>query len=230
MSERRLLTLAGGLLVGGFLAFTAVTVAWHPGGDEDTHPVIFQKYADSDAWVATHFGQFVCVLVALAGFVVLHRTLALRGEVPLLALWAVGTTIATAAVWAVLQAVDGVALKQTVDTWADASGQERTLRFANAETVRWTEWGLQAYFRLLLGATLVLFGVAVARTGIVYRWLGPVAVVGGIAYATVGVAVGHSGLEQPGGPLISLLFLVFMVGVLVAGLRRKDEAGLGPRG
>ena len=66
---------------------------------------------------------------------------------------------------------------------------EKDLRFADAETVRWTEWGLQSYFRLLLGSAFVLFGAAIARTGIVYRWLGWVAVLGGLGYAAIGIAI-----------------------------------------
>src|SRR5829696_3809697 len=40
-SERALLTLAGGLLLGGFLFFYVVTELWHPSGQENNHPVIF---------------------------------------------------------------------------------------------------------------------------------------------------------------------------------------------
>ena len=50
--------------------------ALHPSGEEDNHPVIFQKYADSDPWIVVHFLQFAGVLIALAGLVVLYRTLA----------------------------------------------------------------------------------------------------------------------------------------------------------
>lgn len=220
LAERALLRLAGGLLLGGFVVFFVAT-RFHPSGAENDHPVIFAKYAASDPWVAVHFGQFAGVLLALGGFVVLARLLMARDQVAMLARWALGTTAATAAIWAVLQAVDGVALKQNVDAWAAASGSEQRLRFADAETVRWIEWGLQSYFRLLLGLTFVLVGVAVARTGVVARGLGPVAVLGGLLYMTVGVAVGHSGFEQPGGPVIQLLFLTFAAGVLVSGLRRE---------
>jgi hypothetical protein len=172
--------------------------------------------------VGVHVGQFAGVLVALGGFLVLYRVLALRGEVPVLATCALAATVVTAAIWAVLQAVDGVALKHAVDAWAEASGPEKSIRFADAETVRWIEWGLQRYFRLLLGLTIVLFGVAVARTGVVARWLGWIAVVGGLLYMAVGVTVGYSGFEKPGDLFIQSLFLIFIVGVLLAGVRRES--------
>jgi hypothetical protein len=38
----------------------------HPIGAEDDHEAIFTEYADSDAWVFTHFAEFVLILVALA--------------------------------------------------------------------------------------------------------------------------------------------------------------------
>ena len=226
-SESALLRLAGGLLVGGLLVFLVVT-QFHPSGEEDNHPVIFAKYAASDAWVAIHFGQFAAVLAALGGFLVLYRVLQLREEVPVLARCALGAVVAAAATFAVLQGVDGVALKQNVDTWAAASGAEKSVRFADAETTRWTEWGVQSYYRLLLGLTFVLFGLAIARTGVVFRWVGWVGMLAGLLYMTIGVAVGHSGLEQPGDPVVSLLFLLFAVGVLVAGLRARDRVEAAP--
>jgi len=36
---------------------------------------------------------------------------------------------------------------------------------------------------------------------------------------TIGVAVGHTGLDKPGGPIVQLLMLTFVGGILAAGLR-----------
>jgi hypothetical protein len=218
-AQRQLLKIAGAMLAAGFVLFGLVTTLFHPSHDENNHPVIFAKYADSDSWVVVHMAQFAAVLIALGGFVVLHRFLESRGNDAILARLALGATVATAAVWAVLQAVDGTALKEAADTWAHASGAEKDLRFADAETVRWTEWGLQSYFRLLLGATFVLFGTALARGGVVSRFAAAAGIVAGLLYAAIGVAVGHTGLDKPGGPVVQLLMLLFVGGVLVAGLR-----------
>ncbi len=221
VSDKALITLAGGLALGGFLFFYVVTELWHPSGQENNHPVIFTKYAKSDEWVAVHFLQFAGILVALGGLLVLLRVLERRGRLKLVVRSARATLIAAAAVWAVLQAVDGVTLKQAVEAWLSASGPEKEIRFADAETVRWTEWAIQSYFRLLLGLTLVLAGVAIAVTGVIYPWLGLVAALAGLVYGAIGVAVGYSGFEQPGDLVVSVLFLVFFVGVLVAGLRAE---------
>ena len=121
-AQRSLLRLAGGLLISGFVLFALVTTLFHPSQDENNHPVIFGKYDDSQAWVAVHMGQFVAVLIALGGFIVLHRFLETRGKDVVLARLAFAATIATAAVWAVLQAVDGTALKEATDAWGQAVG------------------------------------------------------------------------------------------------------------
>jgi hypothetical protein len=41
----------------------------------------------------------------------------------------------------------------------------------------------------------------------------------------VGISVGHTGLDKPGGPVILLLFLTFVAAVLVARPRSSRAAG-----
>lgn len=201
-----------------------VTMAFHPSGDEDDHEAIFTEYADSGGWVAIHLGQFAGVLIVLAGFLVLYR--ALRAEAPHLSLLAAAAAVAAAATWAVLQAVDGVALKQAVDTWADASGTEEPIRFADAETVRWLEWGVQSYVRLLFGLGLLLLGVALVASRLVASWIGWLAALAGLLSAAIGVDVGYSGLDsdfqEVASPVFQLVVLAFVIGILVSGARRQD--------
>jgi hypothetical protein len=83
----------------GFVVNAIQRRIWHPTGAEDDHEAIFTEYAASEAWVATHFAEFVLVLVALAGLLVLCG--AARREIPWLALLAAGAVIATGAIWAV---------------------------------------------------------------------------------------------------------------------------------
>lgn len=218
-TERRLLGAAGALLALGFVLFGLVTQLFHPHDDENNHPVIFGKYDHTDAWVGIHIGQFFAVLVALAGFVVLHRVLEIRGKDVVLSRLAFAATITTGAVWAVLQAVDGTALKEATEAWAHASHTEQGFRFGDTETVRWTEWGLQSYFRLMMGITFILFGTALARTRLVGRVPVFAGITAGVLYMTIGVAVGHTGLDKPGGPIVQLLMLTFVGGILAAGLR-----------
>jgi hypothetical protein len=142
-----------------------------------------------------------------------------------LSAFAAGLTIATAAVWAVLQAVDGVPLKQAVDAWAAADGPDKAVRFADAETVRWTEWGAQSYFRVLLGATLLLFGAAILAARILAAWTGWIAILAGILSVALGVDVSYSGLDSGFQQIASWAFqvavLAFAVGVVVTAARGR---------
>jgi uncharacterized protein DUF4386 len=223
-TDRGALTLSGALLLGGFVVNAIQRMIWHPTGEEDDHEAIFTEYAASDAWEATHLAEFVLVLVAFAGLLVL--CLALRRETPYLALLAAGAIIATSAAWAVLQAVDGVTLKQAVDAWVAASGTQEATRFADAETVRWIEWGLQSYFRVLLGVAFLLLGAAAIVSRLVPSWLGVLLVVGGPLSLAVGISVGYAGLESgfqdAVGIALQLVVLVFIVGLLVVGRRARE--------
>jgi hypothetical protein len=64
----------------------------------------------------------------------------------------------------VVYAVDGVALKQAVDAWASAPAAEKATRFANAEAIRWLEWGVRSYQDLMLGLALVLYAIVIVWT------------------------------------------------------------------
>ena len=225
-THRGALTLSAALLLGGFVVNAIQRGLLHPTGAEDDHEAIFTEYAASDVWVATHLAEFILVLAALAGLLVLCR--ALRQETPYLALLAAGALLATSAMWAVLQAVDGVTLKQAVEDWAAASGTDKAARFADAETVRWTEWGLQSYFRVLLGVALLLLGSASVVGRLVPSWLGALLAVGGLLSLAVGFSVAYAGLESgfqdAVGIALQLVILVFIVGLLVVA-RRAVEPG-----
>jgi hypothetical protein len=223
-ADRGALTLSGALLLVGFVVNAIQRMIWHPTGAEDDHQAIFTEYAESDAWVATHLAEFVLVLVAFAGLLVLCSALA--RETPYLALLAAGAIIATAATWAVLQAVDGVTLKQAVDAWVAASGTKEGTRYADAETARWIEWGLQSYFRVLLGVAFLLLGAAAVVSRLVPSWLGVLLVVGGLLSLAVGFSVGYAGLESGFQDAVGLAFqlvvLVFIVGLLVVGRPARE--------
>ena len=136
------------------------------------------------------------------------------------------TAIAAAAAWAALQAVDGVAQKYVDDAWANAGGAEKAIRFADAQTVRWLEYGMNSYSHLLLGLAVVLFGIAIVRTGIAGRWFGWAGTIGGLAYMAGGVDVAYagfeSGFESAVGIVGELGFLIFAIGLLVTGIRARD--------
>ena len=128
-------------LISGGVLLSLVAGLFHPDrAPANDHAAAFAEYAHSGAWIAVHLGQFVGMMVIVAGLLALF--LVLNGQ-PGRSVWA-GPFGAAAAVLAlglygVLQAVDGVALKHAVDAWATAPEAERAARFASAETIRWLE-------------------------------------------------------------------------------------------
>ena len=117
MPDRSTLRLASSLLLGGFLTYVVVTLL-HTGGPANDHPVIFDDYAGSHDWAAVHLGQFLGMALLVAGLMTLTRALNLASG-PAAWLARAGSVLSAIALglYGALQAVDGVALKQTVDAW-----------------------------------------------------------------------------------------------------------------
>lgn len=166
--------------------------------------------------------NFGAALIVIAGFIVLYRVL-LGNQVDTLARFAVSGAIALVPSLAILQAIDGVALKEVVDAWAHAPSSETAIAFQNAELVRWMEWGANSFFRLLQGVTVLLFGLALARSGIVPRLLGWFGIGAGLAYIAVGAIVGYDGFSDPslniGVTTADALVFVAAAGIASAGWR-----------
>jgi hypothetical protein len=102
---------------------------------------------------------------------------------------------ASLAVAAVLQAVDGIALKALVDSWAQASGPQQAVAFGAAESVRWLEIGINSLFRLLQGTTLVVIGLALTLGERFPRWIGWLGIICGLALVLRGIAVAFVGFD-----------------------------------
>ena len=90
-----------------------------PVGPPTTIPVVFGTTPASASWTAVHLGQFVGMAVIIAGLLVLYFALDIRagGAAWVALLGAVSAAVALG-LYALRQAVDGVALKQVVDAWA----------------------------------------------------------------------------------------------------------------
>jgi hypothetical protein len=97
--------------------------------------------------------------------------------------------VTTAASFAVLQAVDGIALKRAVDAWDCAPAVEKPPAFAVAEAVRWIEIGMNSLSYLLAGLTLFLYGLAIALGSVYPRWAGLIDAVSRAALMYNGAAV-----------------------------------------
>jgi hypothetical protein len=132
----------------------------------------------------------------IAGLLVLFVALDLRRGGPIwVARFAAVAAGAALPLYAVLQAVDGVALKHAVDAWAAAPEAEKAARFDAAEGIRWLEWGVRSYQSLVLGLSLVLFAIVIVWTGRVSRAVGYLLGVSGLAYLVQGWVIGAEGFS-----------------------------------
>jgi hypothetical protein len=109
------------LLVGGAGLAVAATLL-HPHDEPpNAHSAAFAEYAHSTDWVWVHDLQLLAAALVVAGFLLLGRALQRVGAAPSLVRLGDAAATATAALIAVNMAVDGIALKNSVDAWADAT-------------------------------------------------------------------------------------------------------------
>lgn len=203
----------------------------HPSSEDPfNHPLVLAEYAHTELWVGIHLGQFVgTMMVFIGGFVAIYRLLANSESsiVSFLGLIGLALTIITASTFAILQAVDGVALKFAVDSWMTSPGgeEEKETIFRVAEGIRWTEYGVNSVFRLLQGTVAIIFGLAIAKSIIVNRWIGIVGVVIGLITLAAGVEVSYSAFAYPNFEGIrGISMIIFLAWVVVLGSAMLKKA------
>jgi hypothetical protein len=216
--------------IAGIVIFLVSTLI-HPGGEDPTnHPLVFAEYAQDDLWVASHIGQFAGgMLVFVGGFVALFRLLHTRSESGIasaLAWLGLAVTIAAGSVLAILQAIDGIALKMAVDAWyaiapsaADAAGEgEKAIYFQVAEGIRWTEIAANSFFRILQGSVGIIFGVAIVASATLSRWIGALGIVAGVATIIAGVSVAYVGFGVIGSIEDTISTWTYLPWVIILGV------------
>ncbi|GAA2359412.1 DUF4386 family protein [Dactylosporangium salmoneum] len=231
MIDRTSLRLPAALLLAGQLLFIVVTQL-HTGGPANDHPAVFDEYAGSRAWTAVHLGQFAAMAVLLAGLLGMFLALDVQGSTARLARRFGAASAASAlALYGVLQAVDGVALKQAVNAWASAPDAEKPARFASAEAIRWLEWGARSYQDILLGLALLLFAAAVVRMAGVPRPIAYLAGLSGLTYLAQGWVAGSEGFTPAQTILIVQAFvlnLAWMIWLVVVAWRAQGTKAPSP--
>ena len=200
--------------------------ALHPGHVQPNDSVaVFQEYAASSVWTGVHIGQFVGGLLVALALIMLAASMPRTGPAGMLAFVGGIAAALVAAVFAVQMAVDGVALKSTIDAWMSAAPGDRSSAFFVAESVRDVEKGLSGFFHLLNGTALLALGAAVS-TGRTYpRPLGWFGMAAGLGFIAGGVATAHTGFSPESSEILSptaLVGLVFLLGLAVAMWRRAD--------
>lgn len=192
----------------GIVLLVAATAVHPSREDVMNHTAVFREYAQTDAWIAVHFTQWLASLVLFGGLVALYFAMAPKREgSTVLARLGLAAVVLTTAAITMLQAVDGVALKWAVDAWADAPADQESSAFAAAMGLRWTEYALQSYSNILLGLTLIFFGLAIAYGTAYSRWLGWLATASGVAWIIHGLMVSYVGLFDSVPRLVALVLM-----------------------
>src|SRR5919202_27414 len=205
----------------GVILFVVVTAIFHPHREATMdNPAVFMEYAESDSWIVIHFAQWFAALLLIGGFVALYYSLTSKPEAnAAVARFGLVAALLTGAALTMLQAVDGVALKWAVDTWASAPADQEVAAFSAAAALRWTEYSLQSFSFILLGLTFILYGLAIALGTVYYpRWLGWIAVGSGVAWIVHGLMVPYIGLFDSLPRLVAIVLMAlwaFIIGVLM---------------
>ena len=240
MVDGNLLRLSATLVVIGELLFALVTL-FHADGEANNHPAVFAEYASSASWIAVHLGQFVFMAVLLFGLLVLFFALNVRsGALEWVGRFAAVSVVVALALYGVLQAVDGIALKHAVDAWANAPEAEKATRFASAEMMRWLEWGVNSYQNFMYALSLILLATVIVGTARVPRGIGYLMGLAAIPMLVQSQVLGTEGFAVPllAGTLSTValpLMLAWSIWLLIVAWRMeqpdqpgKDQPERGP--
>jgi hypothetical protein len=199
-----------------------IGTSMHPmEADPNNAAAAFAEYAAHHRWVTAHLLQFAGAALLLSFMLILSRQLRARSGMRQVA---TGGAIASLAVVAALQAVDGVALKATVDAWSAAPPADKPAAFSAAYAVRQIEIGLASMLSFLFGATSAMFGLLLHGDGRYPRWIGGAAFAGGAGFAAGGFALAREGfsavamnIQMPA----SLMVVAWVVAVAAIHWRRS---------
>ena len=214
MDRRPVATRIGSISAIGGAVLLAAGTYMHPlGTDPNDALSAFAEYAADDLWIVSHLTQFLGVALMMSAFALLSQ----RMEDGPAAEWAhlgMAAAIGTLALSAVLQAVDGVALKVLVNAWAAGTESEKPARFQTAFAVRQVEIGLASYASMLSGITAVVYSIALVVDGRFPKWLGALGIAGALALIVAGVAMAYTGFSELAMAInmpSSILLLIWMI-------------------
>ena len=171
--------------------------------------------------------------VLLVGLLVLFFALDVRYGIPgWVGRFAAVSVVVALALYGVVQAVDGVALKHAVAAWASAPEAEKATRFASAETVRWLEWGMNQYQIFMFALALILLAIVIVGTARVPRAIGYLMGLAAIPSLVQSLVIGTEGFSVPllAGSLSAVglpLMLAWSIWLLIVAWRMREPAQAG---
>ena len=153
------------------VAVLFVAEAFHGGHDPGNLSATLPVYAANRIWELVHIAQFVGYLLLLLGLLAVYRSMH-DGRSGTIARIGFVTAVVATAIFAVNQAVDGVAVKFVADQWVSAPTPQKAETFRIANAVRHVEIGTTSFSQLTFGLALLLNGLALALARSYPRLLG----------------------------------------------------------
>jgi hypothetical protein len=205
---------AGSAILGALLA-VVVNLA-HGDLPADPEAALGRVAADA-SWGVLHLGIMASVLLILFGLVGLSQ-MAERPLAQTLARLSLVAALPAAGVMLAGIAVDGFATKTLADLWANAVGPDKAAAFQLALTAETIQNALfHTWAALFLGLPFVLMGISGVLTGGGFpRWLGSVALIGGVGALCTGVS-GFLDVPAPG-VLFNVFAFIVTLWLLIAGV------------
>jgi hypothetical protein len=176
--------------------FLFISTFLHPMEADPNVPLAaFTEYAADRNWIASHLMQLTGMALMVAALVLLSQRMA-AGQAKVVAILGKIGAIAGLAVAAALQAVDGIDLKAMVNAWSTAPESKKEMLFYAAFAIRQIEIGLASIMSLLLGLTVAIYGIALLIDSSFPKWLGYLAIAGGIPTAIAGIVMAYTSFTK----------------------------------
>jgi hypothetical protein len=238
LTDRALLRMGAVSIVLGVLLGLGVGFL-HGGTPPDDLRAVLPQIAANDSWAVVHLAQFVGDVLVLFGFVALYRSItqgASTGASAALARMGIVVAVVAEGVYAINQAVDGIANKFVAQQWVSAAPADKADAFRLADAVRHIEIGTSSFWLLCGGITLLFFGLAIALGRAYPRLFGWAAVAVGVGMFANALNLAYNGFsfESPLGMvglgatfLLTLwsLILAFFMWRKAGGSRKAGEEG-----
>jgi hypothetical protein len=224
--DRRVFRIGGVAAVVGAL-FGMVGNLIHPVTPVGDLEGVARVIAGSEIWVPVHLVIVPGIVLMLGGLVAIRHSIR-GGLAEVLARFGFTAAVMGATIGLILVILDGVAARQLAQEWASALTERRDLALGLVHANETINFALASLFNFVFAAvTFILYGLAVAMSGLYPRWLGWLAAGAGalsLAAGTIQASVGEptdaSRVLTIIGPTIITLWLLVM-GILV--LRKAGD-------